>query len=57
MANEKLIHMPEISKARDSPSDCLMSYPVVVGLTPLQRYSRCILQPQTSGFKIVSGVV
>ena len=42
-----------------SPSDCLMSYPghslvvvvvvVVGGLTPLQRSSQCILQPQLTG--------
>ena len=34
-----------------SPSDCLMSYQghSLVGLTPLQRCSRCILQPQPTG--------
>ena len=34
-----------------SPSDCLVSYPgrsLGWGLTPLQRYSRCVLQPQNT---------
>ena len=35
-----------------SPSDCLVSYPghsLGEGLTPLQRCSHCILQPQLTG--------
>ena len=34
-----------------SPSDCLVSYPghSLVGVTPLQRSSRYILQPQPTG--------
>ena len=35
-----------------SPSDCLVSYPrhsFGGGLTPLQRCSQCILQPQLTG--------
>ena len=34
-----------------SPSDCLVSYPgnSLGGLTPLQRCSQCILQPQPTG--------
>ena len=42
----------EIIYAGTSPSDCLVSYPghsLGVGLTPLQRCSQCILQPQLTG--------
>ena len=39
-----------------SPSDCLVLYPghsLGVGLTPLQKCSRCILQPQPTGQTIL----
>ena len=46
--NEGVLHIPQISSiTRTSPSDCLVSYPGHLGgLTPLQRISRWILQPQ-----------
>ena len=48
-------HIPQSSRITGtSPSDCLVSYPghllvVYSGLTPLQRNSRYILQPQPTG--------
>ena len=41
--NEGVLRIPGTS-----PSDCLMSYPgyLLGGLTPLQRYSQCILPSQ-----------
>ena len=51
--NEGVLHIPQSSSiAGTSPSDCLVSYPghSLGGiLTPLQRSSRCILQPQPTG--------
>ena len=47
--NEWMLHIPQSSTITGtSPSDCLVSYPGHSGggLTPLQRCSRCILQPQ-----------
>ena len=51
---EEVLHIPQSSGiTRTSPSDCLMLYPGHPlewgGLTPLQRYSQCILQPQLTG--------
>ena len=47
----RIIQSPSITWT--SPSDCLVSYPGHSwwggGLTPLQRSSRCILQPQPTG--------
>ena len=52
-ANEEVLRIPQSpSIARTSPSDCLVSYPghsLGGGLTPLQRCSQCILQPQPTG--------
>ena len=45
-SNEGLLHISQISKAGDSPSDCLMSY---LRHSLGWRYSRCILQPQPTG--------
>ena len=55
--NERVLCIPQSpSITGTSPSDCLVSYPgQSVGggeLTPLQRYSRCILQPQPTGQSI-----
>ena len=52
--NEGVLRIPQSSStAGTSPSDCLVSYPGHSlgggGLTPLQRSSRCILQPQPTG--------
>ena len=51
--NEGVLCIPQSSSiAGTSPSDCLVSYPGHSwggGLTPLQRSSRCILQPQPTG--------
>ena len=51
--NEGVLHIPQsFSTAGTSPSDCLVSYPghsLGGGLTPLQRCSQCILQPQLTG--------
>ena len=51
-ANEgvlRILQSPSITGT--SPSDCLVSYPgySLGGLTPLQRCSQCILQPQPTG--------
>ena len=54
--SEEVLHIPQSSSFTGaSPSDCLVLY---LGhslgggsLTPLQRYSRCILQPQLSGLQ------
>ena len=56
--NERILHLPQISKAGALPSDGLMSYPGHSlwwwgGLTPLQRCSQCILQPQPTGLHII----
>ena len=54
--NEGVLRIPQSSStAGTSPSDCLVSYPrhsLGGGLTPLQRSSRCILQPQPTGQSI-----
>ena len=51
--NEGVLRIPQSSStAGTSPSDCLVSYPghsLGGGVTPLQRSSRCILQPQPTG--------
>ena len=50
--NEGVLRIPQSSStAGTSPSDCLVSYPghSLGGLNPLQRSSRCILQPQPTG--------
>ena len=51
--NEGVLRIPQSSStAGTSPSDCLVSYPghsLGWGLTPLQRCSQCILQPQLTG--------
>ena len=49
--NEGVLRIPQSSNtAGTSPSDCLVLYPGHSlgwgGLTPLQRCSQCILQPQ-----------
>ncbi len=47
-----MLHIPQSSSITgDSPSDCLVSYPghSLGGVTPLQKCSRCILQPQPTG--------
>ena len=48
--HEGVLRIPQSSSiAGTSPSDCLVSYSghsLGEGLTPLQRSSRCILQPQ-----------
>ena len=49
--NERVLHIPQISKARTLPSDGLMSYAghsLRRNLTFLFRCSQCILQPQPS---------
>ena len=46
-SNEGTLRIPRSpSLTGTTPSDCLASYPrhILVGLTPLQRYSQCILQ-------------
>ena len=49
---EGVLHLPQSSRTRDSPSDLLhvLSRSFVVGrvLTPLQKCSQCILQPQVT---------
>ena len=47
-ANEGTLHIPQSSKAGASQSDSLVSYPgySLAGSYPLERFSRCILQPQ-----------
>ena len=51
--NEGALRIPQTSRITGtSPSDCLVSYPghlLVGGLTPRQRCSRYILQPQPTG--------
>ena len=51
--NEGVLRIPQSSSiAGTSPSDCLVSYQDTRwggGLTPLQRSSQCILQPQPTG--------
>ena len=49
--NYGVLHIPQISKASFSLSDCCVSYPVHSlvaggGVTPLQRCNWYILQPQ-----------
>ena len=57
--NEEVLCIPQRSSITEaSPSDCLVSYPGHSsggGLTPLQRYSRHILQPQPTGQCIHGG--
>ena len=50
--NERVLHIPQSSSI--TGTDCLVSYPghLLRGLTPLQRSSRCILQPQPNGKKL-----
>ena len=58
-SNEGGVCIPQISKAGALPSDDLMSYKGQLlkggcgGLTPLQRCSQCILQPQPTGLGIL----
>ena len=50
--NEGVLRIPQSSSITGtSLSDCLVSYPGLLwgGLPPLQRCSRCILQPQLTG--------
>ena len=52
--NERVLHIPQsTSITGTSPSDCLVPYPRhllrVEALTPLQRSSRGLLQPQPTG--------
>ena len=51
--NEEILCIPQSSSITGtSPSDCLVSYPghsLGRGLTPLQKSSQCILQPQPTG--------
>ena len=51
--NERVLHIPQISKAGASPSDCLVSYQDTRWeiLTSLQRYSWYILQSQPTGLE------
>ena len=55
--NQGVLPFPQISKAQDSPSEGLISYPrhsLEWGvLTPLQRRKWCILQPQLTGLTIM----
>ena len=47
-SNEEILYIYQISEAGASPSDGLISYIwtlVDMGLTHLQRFSLCILQP------------
>ena len=54
--NEGVLRIPQSTSITETtPLDCLVSYKgqllfvVVVGLNPLQRFSRCILLPQPTG--------
>ena len=49
--NERVFHIPQISKIGASPSDSLISYPgySLRSLTPLQRWSQCILKSPPTG--------
>ena len=50
--NEGVLRIPQSpSITGTSPSDCLVSFQDTcwVGVTPLQRCSQCILQPQPTG--------
>ena len=54
VGNKEVLHTPQSSRTRSSPSDCLMSYlghslEMGGGLNSLQRCSRCILQNQPTG--------
>ena len=55
--NEGVLHISQRSSITGtSPSNCLVSYAghsLVGELTPLQRWSRCILQPQLTVQPIV----
>ena len=51
-SNERVLQIPRSSRVRASPSDGLMSYPghsLRRGLTPRQKWSWHILQPQPTG--------
>ena len=54
--NKGVLHIPQSSSITEAlPSDCLVSYSEHswgADLTPLQRCSRCILQPQLTGQSI-----
>ena len=52
---ERELHILQISMAGASLSDGLMSYlgQSLVGSYPLQRCSRCILQPKSTGLKVL----
>ena len=56
--NERVLHIPQISKAGSSPSDCFMSYPghSFCGgyLIPQQRWSWCIQYKNAKNFLIFS---
>ena len=52
--NEGVLHIPQISKAGGSPSDCLLSYlghPLGASLTRRQICNQCILHPQQTKLK------
>ena len=59
--NERVLRISQSSSITGaSQSDCLMSYPghsFGGGLTPLQRYSRCILQLQPTGHRKIKGYI
>ena len=51
--NKEVLHIHQILHRGASSSDCLVSDPGHLlwrGLTPLQRCSPCILQPQPTGY-------
>ena len=57
--NDGVLHIPQISKAGTSPSNGLMLYPGCSvewggGLTPLHRYSQCILLSESTGLLIAN---
>ena len=55
-SNEGVLRIPQSSRIAGTPqSDCYVSYPGQSfrgGLTPLQKYSRSILQPQPAAQNI-----
>ena len=59
--SEGVIRIPENSSiARASPSVCLVSYPghsIERGLTLLQRCSRCILKPKSTGLHTLLSIL
>ena len=61
VGNAMVLRLPQISSITEaSPSDCLVSYPRCLlgeGLTPQQRCSRCILQPEPTGLVSVCLII